>query len=128
MKLTPIPANKVDYVWPQVEPLITRACRYNNTGETAETIRDRIGKDYHLAMIDDDSVAVFQALDKCLHIVILAGRDLVKRHEDFFKCCQIIGGYIGCTALSWKGRKGWWRVADGHNQVRGEGDFVEIPL
>src|SRR5512139_990047 len=112
MRLTPIPAEKVDSVWPWAEPLIRAACEQSGGLETVEDIHDKVrrGQGYVLVNVDDETAIVFERSDHCLHVVSMGGRNIVGRVGQLVDACWLVAGYVGCKGISYKGRKGWNRL------------------
>lgn len=112
MRLTPIPAEKVDTVWPRIATKVWAACQYSNGSDTAEGLREKVkGNDYVLVLIDDDMPLIFQRHGDLLHVVSVCGRDIVRRFDEFAGACFLACGYVGCKRISWNGRKGWAKLS-----------------
>ena len=130
MKLTPVPAERVDEVWPRVLPYIDRACKHSRGLETAEGLREKVsdGNGFILVIIDDEMPIIFERCSHSLHIVSMAGKGIVSRFKEFVNACSLVAGYVGCSALSWNGRKGWSRLAAPYGITEGENGYKEIKI
>lgn len=130
MKLTPIPAERVDTVWHWCGPLIARACQHTGGQESAEDLHAKVkrGMGYILATIDDDAALVLERSDHCLHVVSIGGHSIVSRLNEFLDALYIVAGYVGAKGVSYKGRKGWGRLLAPHGFRDMGNGFMEVSL
>jgi hypothetical protein len=129
MKLTPIPANKVDSVWFWAGPQIERSCKHSLGLETADDLYRKVttGDGYMLVTVDDNTALVFERAGRFLHLVAMGGVDMVKRVGELVNASWMIAGHIGCSGLSFRGRKGWNRLLKKHGFQDVDG-FMEASL
>lgn len=133
MRVIPVPADKVDAVWPEVFGWAARACQYSKGRETAGSLYTKVkeGNGYILCTLEHDGVrrgiVVFERAGEWLHAVTLAGKDLIAHMPELVWHWADIAQHIGCNGLSLNGRKGWERVFTPFGFVR-NGEDLEVHL
>jgi len=127
MKLTPIPADQVDSVWDKAGPLIEKSCRHSFGLETADCLKQRVerGDGCILVMVDDDTALILERAGDFMHVVSMGGKNIISRLDDLVAACWDIAHHVGCTGISFKGRKAWSRIMGKYGCVDVGDGFME---
>ena len=128
MILIPIPAGQVDSVWDKVGPLIEKSCRHSFGLENADSLRHRVkeGNGCVLVVVDDWGTAmILERAGDMLHVVSMGGKNIVCRLDEVVEACWRIASHVGCSGISFKGRKAWSRIMGKYGCVNVGDGFME---